>query len=280
MLRFVLMCCLTLLSAASWAQGPLVVSTHPLYLIAQKITAGVEEPQLLLSNQSGHDVQLTPAHRKAIQDASLVIWLGKAHEAPLAKLLDNNAKAVSIINSQIGTSLPQRTTRGVPIANTIDTHVWLDPNNAVRIGFFIAALRSQQMPENKTKYWNNARLFARDMLQAAQKYNSTAAPKPYWSYHDAYQYLERSLNLKFAGALTDDPHVAPTVGQIKYLNDNRPSERMCLMAEAHASKNQYQKLSPIVFESVDESLTGENDFVVAWQKLASQTVKCVQTASK
>ncbi|WP_394660838.1 metal ABC transporter solute-binding protein, Zn/Mn family [uncultured Acinetobacter sp.] len=280
MLRFVLMCCLTLLSAASWAQGPLVVSTHPLYLIAQKITAGVEEPQLLLSNQSGHDVQLTPAHRKAIQDASLVIWLGKAHEAPLAKLLDNNAKAVSIINSQIGTSLPQRTTRGVPIANTIDTHVWLDPNNAVRIGFFIAALRSQQMPENKTKYWNNARLFARDMLQAAQKYNSTATPKPYWSYHDAYQYLERSLNLKFAGALTDDPHVAPTVGQIKYLNDNRPSERMCLMAEAHASKNQYQKLSPIVFESVDESLTGENDFVVAWQKLASQTVKCVQTASK
>ncbi|MEQ1324744.1 metal ABC transporter solute-binding protein, Zn/Mn family [Acinetobacter soli] len=280
MLRFVLICCLTLLSAASWAQGPLVVSTHPLYLIAQKITAGVEEPQLLLSNQSGHDVQLTPAHRKAIQDASLVIWLGKAHEAPLAKLLDNNAKAVSIINSQIGTSLPQRTTRGVPIANTIDTHVWLDPNNAVRIGFFIAALRSQQMPENKTKYWNNARLFARDMLQAAQKYNSTAVPKPYWSYHDAYQYLERSLNLKFAGALTDDPHVAPTVGQIKYLNDNRPSERMCLMAEAHASKNQYQKLSPIVFESVDESLTGENDFVVAWQKLASQTVKCVQTASK
>lgn len=280
MLRFVLICCLTLLSAASWAQGPLVVSTHPLYLIAQKITAGVEEPQLLLSNQSGHDVQLTPAHRKAIQDASLVIWLGKAHEAPLAKLLDNNAKAVSIINSQIGTSLPQRTTRGVPIANTIDTHVWLDTNNAVRIGFFIAALRSQQMPENKTKYWNNARLFARDMLQAAQKYNSTATPKPYWSYHDAYQYLERSLNLKFAGALTDDPHVAPTVGQIKYLNDNRPSERMCLMAEAHASKNQYQKLSPIVFESVDESLTGENDFVVAWQKLASQTVKCVQTASK
>ena len=37
MLRFVLICCLTLLSAASWAQGPLVVSTHPLYLIAQKL---------------------------------------------------------------------------------------------------------------------------------------------------------------------------------------------------------------------------------------------------
>lgn len=280
MLRFALMCFVTLVSAVSWAQGPLVVSTHPLYLIAKEVTQGVEEPQLLLGNQSGHDIQLTPAHRKAIQDASLVIWLGKTHEAPLAKLLDNNPKAISIINSQIVTGLPQRTTRGVPIPNTVDTHVWLDPNNAIRIGFFIAALRSQQMPENQTKYWNNARKFAREMLQAAQPYNTTASPKPYWSYHDAYQYLERALNLKFAGAMTDDPHVAPTVAQIKYLNDNRPSERMCLMAEAHASKNQYQKLNPIVFEAVDESLTGESDFIVAWQKLASQTVKCVQSASK
>ena len=53
------------------------------------------------------------------------------------------------------------------------------------------------------------------MLQAAQAYDSSSNGKPYWSYHDAYQYLERSLNLKFAGALTDDPHVAPTAAQIK-----------------------------------------------------------------
>ena len=37
------------------------------------------------------------------------------------------------------------------------------------------------------------------MLQAAQAYDSSSNGKPYWAYHDAYQYLERSLNLKFAG---------------------------------------------------------------------------------
>lgn len=121
--------------------------------------------------------------------------------------------------------MPQRSTRGVALPNTVDTHVWLEPNNAVRIGFFIAALRSQQHPENKAKYWNNANVFARKMLQAAQAYDSSSNGKPYWAYHDAYQYLERSLNLKFAGALTDDPHVAPTAAQIKYLNDSRPKIR-------------------------------------------------------
>ncbi|MEP7600052.1 zinc ABC transporter substrate-binding protein, partial [Acinetobacter baumannii] len=101
----------SLMSTLGWSQG-LVVSTHPIYLIAKEITKGVEEPQLLLQGQSGHDVQLTPAHRKAINDASLVIWLGKAHEAPLNKLLSNNKKAIALLDSGILSILPQRNTRG------------------------------------------------------------------------------------------------------------------------------------------------------------------------
>lgn len=50
-----------------------------IYLIAQKVTQNIETPTLLLADQTGHDVSLTPAHRKTIQDAGLMIWLGKAH---------------------------------------------------------------------------------------------------------------------------------------------------------------------------------------------------------
>lgn len=278
MSRFFAFCALALFSTLSWSQS-LVVSTHPIYLIAEEITQGVEKPVLLLADQTGHDVTLTPAHRKAILDASLVIWLGKAHEAPLDKLLSDNPKAISVLESGIVQTLPQRNTRRVAL-NTVDTHVWLDPNNAVRIGFFIAALRSQQLPEHKDLYWANAKRFAQEMLLTAQQYNTNSSAKTYWAYHDAYQYLERALNLKFAGALTDDPHVAPTMAQIKYLNDSRPNRNMCLLAEGHASKNQYQKLNPITFQAVDESMSGAGDFVVAWKKLAEQTHNCVLNARK
>ena len=279
MSRFFAFCALALFSTLSWSQS-LVVSTHPIYLIAEEITQGVEKPVLLLADQTGHDVTLTPAHRKAILDASLVIWLGKAHEAPLDKLLSDNPKAISVLESGIVQTLPQRNTRRVALNNTVDTHVWLDPNNAVRIGFFIAALRSQQLPEHKDLYWANAKRFAQEMLLTAQQYNTSSSAKTYWAYHDAYQYLERALNLKFAGALTDDPHVAPTMAQIKYLNDSRPNRNMCLLAEGHASKNQYQKLNPITFQAVDESMSGAGDFVVAWKKLAEQTHNCVLNARK
>jgi zinc transport system substrate-binding protein len=257
-----------------------VVSIHPIYLIAKKITQGVEEPELLLKNQSGHDVQLTPQNRKSIQNASLIIWMGKAHEAPLEKVLSNNVNAVSILDSGIIQTLPLRTTRGVAIKDSVDTHVWLDPNNAVRIGFFIAALRSQQHPEHKNTYWNNAKIFAKEMLVISQSYNGAGVARPYWSFHDAYQYLERPLNLKFSGALTDDPHVAPTIAQIKYLNDTRAYKKMCLLAEASASASQYQKLAPISFQSVDESMTADQDFVAGWKKLALETQRCVLNARK
>ncbi|NLZ86985.1 MAG: zinc ABC transporter substrate-binding protein, partial [Gammaproteobacteria bacterium] len=244
MFRLLAMGLLALFSTLSWSQS-LVVSTQPIYLIAKKITQGVEQPTLLLANQSGHDVSLTPAHRKIIQDAGLVIWLGQAHEAPLAKVLNDSHKGIAILESGILTTLPMRNPRGEALKNTVDTHVWLDPNNAVRIGFFIAALRSQQLPENRELYWKNARDFAQSMFATAQRYSSSTKAKAYWSYHDAYQYLERPLNLKFMGALTDDPHVSPTVAQIKFLQDHRPQPKMCLLAEGHASENQYRKLKPV-----------------------------------
>lgn len=279
MFRLFSFCLLALCSSFSMAQA-LVVSTHPIYLIAQKVTQNIETPTLLLADQTGHDVSLTPAHRKTIQDAGLMIWLGKAHEAPLERVLHQNPKAIALLDAGIIKTLPQRSERGLALKNTVDSHVWLDPNNAVRIAFFIAALRSQQMPEHRDAYWNNARAFAQSLYKSSSQFQTQTAAQPYWAYHDAYQYLERALNLKFAGSLTNDPHIAPTVAQIKYLNDHRPNPKMCLLAEGHASKNQYMKLNPIVFQKVDESMRGADDFVQAWQQLAKQTKACVLNARK
>ena len=277
MSRFIVLLTLLFTTSLVWSQS-LVLSTQPIYLIAKEVTKGIETPILLLDHQSGHDISLTPEHRKTIQQANLVIWLGKAHEAPLEKLLSEDKKAIALLESGIVTTLPQRSVRGEVLKDTVDTHVWLEPNNAVRIGFFIAALRSQQMPQHREAYWKNAKAFAHQLLTTAQKSNLTGATKPYWAYHDAYQYLERALNLKFAGAMTNDPHVAPTVSQIKYLNETRPSRQMCLLAEGHASKNQYANLKPVHFEKVDESMSGAGDFIQGWKTLVLSTQKCVLSA--
>lgn len=112
MSRFLALFAFALFSSVAWTQD-LVVSTQPIYLIAQEVTKGIEKPTLLLADQSGHDVSLTPMHRKIIQDAGFgYLALGRAHEAPLDKLLTPNDKAVSILDSGIINALPLRNTRG------------------------------------------------------------------------------------------------------------------------------------------------------------------------
>lgn len=279
LIRFFTTCLLVCCSSLLWAKG-MVVSIHPLYLIAQDVTKGIEKPELLLSHQSGHDVQLTPENRKSLQNAEFILWLGQAHEAPLGKILTNSPHAVSLLDSGILTTLPMRDLKGQAIANTVDTHVWLEPGNAIRIAYFIAAVRSKQHPEYKDQYWNNARNFAQRMTLATKNFGLSKSSYAYWTYHDAYQYAERSLNLNLAGTLTADPHMPATIAQIKYLNDSRPYTKMCLLAEGEASDKQYQKLQPIQFQAVDESLNDENDFIDAWTKLAKDIQGCIQNTQK
>lgn len=277
--NFSLLALFSLFSTLIWADKPLLVSTQPIFLIAQEVTKGIEQPELLLKDQSGHDIQLSPAHRKKIQEAGLIIWIGKEHEYPLQKAFQDNLKAVSILDSGIINKLPQRDSKGNPQKNTIDTHIWLEPNHAVRIAFFISALRGQQFPEHKAKYRANAQQFASKMFQLVQRHQNLGSAQPYWSYHDAYQYMERVLNLKFEGSLINDHHHgAVTASQLKFLNDNRPQKKMCLVAESSVSQKQYQHLQPVVFQQVDETFKNEKDFVEAWRKLAQNFQKCLHQA--
>lgn len=275
-LKTILICLLMMFGMSStWAKS-FVVSNYPIYLIAEEITQGIEKPVLLLEKQSGHDVQVSPLQRKHIQDASLVLWIGKQHEAPLEKLLAGRKNAIAILDAGIINRLPLRNVRGDAIPNTIDSHVWLEPNHAVRIGFFIAILRGQQNPQYKAQYWANAQKFAKEMFQVSQRYQRTGTAQPYWAYHDAYQYIERVLNLKFAGAMTADAHANPSVAQIKHLNDTRPQKKMCLLAEGHAQPSHYQHLQPVSFQKVDETMLNATRFVDGWRLLAQSIQACLQ----
>ena len=51
MSRFLAFFAFALFSSVAWTQD-LVVSTQPIYLIAQEVTKGIEKPTLLLADQS------------------------------------------------------------------------------------------------------------------------------------------------------------------------------------------------------------------------------------
>ena len=269
-------------SAATTVSG-MVVSTHPLYLIAQAVTQGIETPALLLPpNQSGHDMQLHPADRQRLKQANFVLWFGAQYEAPLAAVLKNQPNAIALFDLKAFKRLPLRDAQGQPFANSLDPHLWLEPANAVGIAYAIAAVRARQFPQYASRYQHNAQAFGQRLMAQANRYHSPLS-RPYWAYHDAYHYLERSLNLTFRGSLTVEHDLPPTIRQLAWLQQQRPQQKsgtvktMCLLAEGHADPATLKRLRPVQVQTIDEIMSGQQDFVAGWQALAQDIVACVGT---
>ncbi len=270
-------------AAANLHSGSMVVTTHPLYLIAQAVTKGVETPTLLLNpSQSGHDIQLRPQERQLIKQSNFVLWFGERYEAPLAKLLVGQPNAIALFDLKAFQRLSMRDAQGKVLANTLDPHLWLDPVNAIAIAHAIAAVRAQQYPQFAGQYKSNAEQFSLRLIkQMAAVNKAVKRPADYWVYHDAYQYLEHTLNLRFKGALTVDHDLPPTIAQIQWLQKTRPMQYgkpapMCLLAESQVAVSTVQRLQPAVLQPVDETMLGQQDFVTAWGILAKQIIDCTQ----
>ena len=272
---------LALVVITAWAcfsqaqAGALVASTHPLYLIAKAVTAGVENPVLLLPpSSSGHDINLRPSDRLLLKQSDFVIWFGRDYEAPLYDLLAHQQNAIALFDLKIFRRLPLRDLKGQAIPQSLDPHIWLDPENAIQIANYIALVRGRQFPAHATQYQRNADLFAQRLhaVVAAEKPQGVRA---YWAYHDAYHYLESSLHLQFAGALTTDPELPPSIGQLIWLNQNRPhAQSMCLFAERQPTASLVAKLGPIQYYPIDEVMANATDFVQGWQFLAHRLEEC------
>lgn len=267
------MAMLALSWGASAASPRLIASTHPLYLIAHAVTQGIETPERLLpQDQDGHHIQLSPHQRQALQQADLVLWVGADYEAPLAQVLQKQRNHISLAALPLLTWLPLRDVQGQPIAHSRDPHVWLDPHNARKIGWLIAEVRARQYPQHAARYRHNAAQFTH-----ALQLNRPSSTASYWAYHDAYQYLESTLHLSFAGALTADHELPPTAKQLLFLQKNRPStSSVCLLSPNPNAQSYLTRLQPATLLLADETFADAEDFVSAWQKLAQKIRSCTQ----
>ena len=141
--------CLIIMTTSVAQARLLVASTQPLYLIAQAVSAGIEQPMLLIpAQQDGHHVQIKPEDRRRVQHADLVLWVGTEYEAGLSSLLSSKPNAIALTSLPTLQRLPLRNLDGQPRPNTLDPHVWLAPYNAIFTAHLIAHIGRITMPIN------------------------------------------------------------------------------------------------------------------------------------
>jgi zinc transport system substrate-binding protein len=217
-------------SHAQAAQAPRVLaSINPLYSLAANVMDGVSAPTLLLrANASPHNYSLRPSDARAIEQATIIFWIGPGYESFMAKAISSlprQAHVVTMSEIEGVRLLPVR--EGGVWAEDLDEaghshdhghetehdmHLWLDPENAKAMAHAMATSLAQVDPANASRYRSNADKLAQRIDELDSELKARLAPvahRPYIVFHDGYQYLERRYDLTSVGSITVTPDRVP-----------------------------------------------------------------------
>lgn len=226
---------LLLLFAPIASATEVLASIRPLALIAEAVVAEPAQVRRLLPDgASAHHPALRPSDRQALFTADIVLRIGPAHDAFLDRAMAGRMGVVIEAQSLPGMTLKtQRQRDGSPLARAAtDPHLWLHPDNAVVIARALAGVLAELDPDRATRYHRNAEDFAGRVRALKTELARATPPRAYVAYHDAYQYLEPLLALRYRGSLTLDAESKPGARHFQWMSTRIREEKItCLLAE-------------------------------------------------
>lgn len=251
--------------ACAGAPPDVIVTLKPVHALVSGVMRGVGSPALLLDGAaSPHTYALRPSDVRRLANAGVIVRVSKQLEVFLAKPLSQVSSRTQVVTLD---EIPGMTLHGLrsggdfephqhsvddkgagrrksgakhghdhaPVAQAIDGHLWLDPDNARIAALHIADVLSAAAPEQAGRFKQNAEALVQRLTEFDRQLAAELRPlagRPYIAFHDAYQYLERRYGLTSAGAVTLNPEVPPSANKLSQLRA-RLAKRgiVCVFAE-------------------------------------------------
>lgn len=256
---------LALFLAGSLANANVLTSVKPLGFIANAITEGVTDTNVLLPvSASPHDYSLKPSDVTTLQSAQLIVWIGDEMESFLAKsikklppdrvltlenVVEIKQHVVESDHDHHAHSHKTHSKHEHHHNHDKDWHIWLSPHISEHIAEQIAKRLSETMPTQKTKIEQNLAQFKQRLAEKNQQITQQLMPlktKGYYTFHDAYSYFERAYGLNPLGSFTINPTVAPGAKTLAKIKQNiAKNQAQCLFAEP--------QFTPKVIESLTQN---------------------------
>ena len=167
-----------------------------------------------------------------------------------------------------------------------DVHIWLSPDNAVKIIKKINKELSLFFPENAKTYSQNANQMIKKINQIKDELKnelSAIKDKPYVVFHDAYQYFETSFDLNAVGSVALEGDIASSPKQISFIKDKIVKlKASCVFQEPQFDS----KLVKIVVEGTNAKIgtldplgvnikSGENFYLQLLKNMAKSLKDCL-----
>lgn len=217
-----------LLIGSAQAEVKVLTSIKPLQLIAAAVQDGVAIPEVLLPpGASPHNYALRPSDVRKVQSVDLLYWIGPDMEGFLPRVLSGRTLPSIAVQDLPGLKLRHFGGDNHSHAEeadeadehdhdhrpgSLDAHLWLSPINARVIADRMAADLSAADPANAERYQRNAKAFDErlDALdQRLKKRLANVEGKPYFVFHEAFDYFEDAYGLNHAGVFAVAAEVQP-----------------------------------------------------------------------
>ncbi|WP_442111205.1 zinc ABC transporter substrate-binding protein ZnuA [Pseudomonas sp. NUPR-001] len=217
----------TMVMAQAQAEVRVLTSIKPLQLIAAAVQDGVGSPEVLLPpGASPHHYALRPSDVRRVGDVELLYWIGPDMEGFLPRVLKGRSKPTVAIQDLPGLHLrhfgedshshdhdddaDEHDHDHRP--GSLDAHLWLSSANARVIAAKMAADLSAADPANAARYQSNLKAFGErlDALDARLKKRLAGiSGKPFFVFHEAFDYFESAYGLKHTGVFSVAAEVQP-----------------------------------------------------------------------
>ena len=257
-----------LMSSTALADVPNVaVDIAPVHSLVARVMQDVGAPDLIIrSGASPHDYRLRPSEAKALQDANLVIWMGKELTPWMedaVKTLSTEAAILTLLEKDETTLLEFRESvlfeehdhdnhsdkdhaetedqdHDEHAHGAHDPHAWLSPKNAKIWLNLIAAQLSTADPDNASTYFVNAAAAVTEIDTLMADVSTMLDPirgNSFIVFHDAYQYFETVFEFPASGAISLGDATDPSPARIARVQDRNQEQKIqCVLAEPQFKK--------------------------------------------
>ncbi|MDC1259990.1 zinc ABC transporter substrate-binding protein [Pseudomonadota bacterium] len=245
---------------------------------------------LIPSEVSPHEFKLKPSDVKTLQDGNIIFYVSNHLESSITKVFKNLPKNIKIVNLMEETGINHLAIRDNEAwerhdhhddhdkhakkdddhddhekhakkdddhddhEKEDDVHIWLDPDNAIKIIQKVNRELSLLFPENSQIYNKNATNITNKITELKSELKEellSIKNKPYIVFHDAYQYFEKVFGLNAVGSIALEDDVATSPKQISYIrNKIIKSNVSCVFQEPQFDS----KLLQTVVEGTDAKI--------------------------
>ena len=209
---------------------------------------------------SPHEFRLKPSDVRILQNSNIVFYISSNLETGIVKMFKKKKKNIKTINLMEETGIDHLSIRDNEAWELHDhddhdkhdakdekhddhdkhdakddIHIWLDPDNAIKIVRKINKELSLFFPKNAMTYNDNSSKFINELESLKIELKKELLPikdKPYIVFHDAYQYFERAFELNAIGSIALENDVASSPKQISFIKDKiLKSQATCVFQE-------------------------------------------------